>query len=307
MNIDLRSLTAFLRIIEAGSFSAAARAHGISQPALSRTIKLLEEQIGERLFDRDTRNLSLTAVGHELKVVADRLVGDFAGSLERISEFAKGTRGTVTVAAVPTLAATLVPPAIASFRQTHPDVTVVIRDGLTQMVTEAVAEGSVDFALTVRPPQHKELSYKPLLTDRFVAVGHAADDVGQYEAVDWAYLAERPFIAFDKNSSVRMMTDAAFVQAGLSIEPRYECSELATVGGMLMAGLGVTAMPQLALRHLLQPGLSYCPLKEPVMARSLGVITSSRRVLAPPAKQFLSHLTAQAARSEFAAGRNKVT
>lgn len=291
MDVDLRSLRAFLSVVEAGGFSAAARVEGVSQPALSRTVKQLETTLGVRLFDRDTRNLSLTEVGRELQVTSARLVHDFESSLARISDLSRGAMGTVVVASVPTLAAALVPPAIASFLETHPDVAVHVQDAYSEPVIQAVLDGTADLALTVRPPEHKELRYRFLFSDQFVAVGGEDSGLDERDKVDWSIFKSQPFIAFGKGSSVRMMTDAALLKAGTPIKPQYECSELTTVGGMLSAGLGITALPELALSHLLVAHrVRSCPLKSPVMTRSLGVLTSSRRSLSPSARVFMAHL-----------------
>jgi LysR family carnitine catabolism transcriptional activator len=289
MNIDLRLLRTFLQIVEAGGFTAAARITGSSQPALSRTIRSLEEELGQRVFDRDTRNLALTAVGEELVSVSQRLLGEFDHSLGRLANLAEGKRGSVTVAAIPTLAATLVPNAIASFIETHVDVNILIKDGLTQDIIESVEEGTADIGLTIKPGEKKELSFRPLLSDNFVAVSHKK--LGQKaRELKWADLQHWPFIAFAPTSSIRMMTDAAFLQAGVVIEPRYQCNELTTLGGLLAAGLGITALPELAISHLPRAKCNVTPLRAPVMTRSLGVLYSSRRALSPPARAFLDHL-----------------
>jgi len=294
MDIDIRSLKAFLEVIEAGGFTAAARAQGISQPALSRTIRKLEDELNARLFDRDTRNLALTEVGRELQTTASRLIRELDESLSHITELSRGTRGTIVVASVPTLAATLVPPAIASFLETNPEVVVHVRDVFTEAGTQAVLDGKADMALTIRPPEYQDLRYQFLLSDRFLAVADGASNLQRKAAVDWSVLQTRPFIAFHKGSSIRMNTDAALLQAGLAVRPKYECGEIATVGGMLAAGLGIAALPELALAHLLSHPLYSCPLKSPVMTRSLGILTSSRRALSPPAKSFMAHLVKQA-------------
>lgn len=306
MEVDLRALKAFLTVVEAGGFTAAARAQGISQPALSRTIKQLEAALDVRLFDRDTRNLALTEIGRELQVTASRLIADFDESLSRISDLSRGEIGTVVVASVPTLAATLVPAAIASFLKTRDGVTVHVQDAFAEASIQAVLNGTADLALTVRPPEHKELKYHHLLSDQFVAVGGASSGLERWQEVEWSILKTRPFIAFHRGTSVRMMTDAGFAQAGIGIKPRYECGELATVGGMLSAGLGITALPELALSHLLAHRIYSCPLVSPVMIRALGIVTSSRRSLSPSAREFMEHLVKEAvaiaARTERNAG-----
>src|SRR4051794_22120041 len=129
MRIDLtpRQLLCFLRVAELGSFSAAARALGVSQPALSRTIRQVEDAVGARLFDRDTRNVVPTHAGTELRPLAERLVAEFGGAYGALARFVAGQTGRLTVAALPSLAAVLLVPAIARFR-TNPDVEVAILD-----------------------------------------------------------------------------------------------------------------------------------------------------------------------------------
>ena len=139
INPTPQQLLCFLRVAETGSFSAAARLLAMSQPALSRTIRLLEEQIGVRLFDRDTRNVALTAVGRELRPVAERLTGDHAHAFGAFAQLVAGQRGRITVAALPSLAASVLAPAIATLRAERPDVDVLILDGLSGTVIDAVA------------------------------------------------------------------------------------------------------------------------------------------------------------------------
>jgi DNA-binding transcriptional LysR family regulator len=92
INVTPQQLNCFLRISEAGSFSAAAKQLGVSQPALSRTIRLIEEALGTRLFDRDTRNVMLTPAGLELRPIAGRLLAEFQGAFGELAQFIAGGR-----------------------------------------------------------------------------------------------------------------------------------------------------------------------------------------------------------------------
>ncbi|MFC7557379.1 LysR family transcriptional regulator [Pseudoroseomonas wenyumeiae] len=116
INVTPQQLNCFLRISEAGSFSAAAKQLGVSQPALSRTIRLMEEALGTRLFDRDTRNVALTPAGSELRPIAERLLAEFQGAFGELAQFIAGREGRVTIAALPSIAAMLLPTAIAAMK-----------------------------------------------------------------------------------------------------------------------------------------------------------------------------------------------
>ncbi len=281
-----QQLACFLAVAEHESFSDAARHLALSQPALSRTIRLVEEALGARLFDRDTRNVVLTPVGRELRPVAERLTAEFRSAFDELGRFVAGRGGRVTVAALPSLAAVFLPGAIAAFRVSHPEVQVLIDDRLSGSVLDAVLTGQSDIGLTVEPPRSGGLTCTLLTADRFALVCRADDPLAARPSLPWSVFAERRFIAMARSSSVRAMTDAAFLQAGLAIPMLYECTALGTTGHLVAAGLGITALPRLTLPLTAAPGLVWRPLVQPTIRRHLGVVTRAGRSLSPAAEVF---------------------
>jgi LysR family carnitine catabolism transcriptional activator len=294
INFSPPQLAAFLHVARTGSFSQAAALQGVSQPALSRTIRIMEEVIGHRLFDRTTRSVELTPTGRELRPIAERMVAEFDGAFGELAQFIEGRRGRIVIAALPSVCAVLLPGAIARFQATHPAVDFLIQDGLAGTVVDAIMEGRADIGLAVRPPPAEKLAYRPLLADEFGLVCRSDDDLAGEASIPWPTFETRPFIAMDPASSVRAMTDAAFLQTGLAIRPLYECAFLGTTGNLVAAGLGITALPRLTLRLVSAPGLVWRPLVRPSLQRSLGVLTQVNRSLSPAASQFLVALTAEA-------------
>lgn len=293
INPTPQQLVCFLRVADTGSFSEAARQLAVSQPALSRTIKLMEEALGARLFDRDTRNVVLTPAGAELKPLAQRLTAEFDGAFGELAQFVAGRRGRVTIAALPSIAAVLLPPAIAAFRLDHPKVEILIRDGLSGSVVDAVIDGHAELGLTVQPTPSDRLVYRPLTSDGFGLVCRAEDPLARRKSVPWSVFADHRFIAMAPASSVRAMTDAAFLQAGLAIPPLYECAFLATTGHLVAAGLGVTALPRLTLPLVGAAGLVWRPLTRPAIRREIGVVTRAGRARSPAGESFLAELERQ--------------
>jgi LysR family transcriptional regulator, carnitine catabolism transcriptional activator len=300
-----QQLAAFLHLARSGSFSEAARLHGVSQPALSRTVQQLEEVIGQRLFDRTTRSVALTSTGQELLPIAERLVAEFDSSFGELARFVAGRCGRVALAALPSIAAVLLPPAIARYRLDHPDVEVAIIDGLSGSVLDAVAEGRADIGLTIKPSPRTTLSYRPLMSDEFGVVCRPDDALAGEEALPWSVFAQRPFVAMAPESSVRQMTDAAFLQAGLAIPPLYGCAFLGTTGHLVAAGLGITALPRLTLPLLGRLGLVWRRLERPVMRRHMGAVTRAGRTPAPAALVFLAALQGQAKMLEGSPARRR--
>jgi LysR family carnitine catabolism transcriptional activator len=286
----LRQLEIFLSIAELRSFTEAGRALNVSQPALSRTIRQTEAAVGARLFDRDTRNVELTPAGRELIPIAKRIVGEFESSFGELAQFVNGRVGHITIAALPSIAASLLPDAIRQFRYSHPKVDILIRDDMSHVITEAVNECTVEIGIGARPSPRERVIYRPLLSDEFALVCRNNDPLLAKAEASWSIFEERPFVAMINSSSVRALTDATFLQLGLEVKPLYECAHVATAGNLIAAGLGVSALPRLTLPLIASSGVAAIPLERPVIKRSIGLITRPGRSLPPAAQCFLDIL-----------------
>jgi len=236
-------------VAELESFSLAARELAVSQPALSRTIQQVEAEIGARLFDRTTRNVTLTPAGAELRPIASRLVAEFEGAFGELALFVVGRRGRVVVAALPSVAAVLLPPAIVGFQADFPDVEVSIQDGLSGSVLDAVREGRADIGITMGPSPSDTLAYTPLLSDEFGLVCRQDSPLAAKQVAPWSIFSEHRFIAMSPASSVRQMTDAAFLQAGVAVRPLYGCSFLGTAGHLVAVEIQGHDMNLVARTH----------------------------------------------------------
>lgn len=289
MHVDLRDLRLFLGVAETGSFSTCARNQGLSQPALSRAIRDLEDRVGARLFDRDTRSVRLTATGAQLRPLAERLLRETHIGLGQLEQFVKGARGRIVVAALPTLAATMLPVAIRRFQQSWPDVDFEVVDTLQDQVIESVANGDADLGLAAQQSANPRLTYQPLVTDPFGLVCRRDDPLVRQANHSWAEFSHRPFIAMNRNSSIRAITDAALLQAMMPIKALFECAHLATVGGLIASGLGISALSRLSM-PLLAEDLAWFELSGPRIARSIGVVERVDSLANPMARRFVDCL-----------------
>jgi len=290
--LTLQQLEAFAEVARTGNFRAAAHALHVSQPALSRTIRLAEHVVGTRLFDRDTRHVEITPAGRELLPIAQRILADFNGAFSELAQFLEGRSGHVTVAALPSAGVALLAPAIAEFRRAQPQVQFSFVEGPAEVVRAAVAEGRADFGISVRPGAHEPLRFRHWLDDPFVLVCRADDPLAQRRTVPWSVFASHPFIASSVRSSIRPITDAAFVRKHLHVHQALEFPSVAAAGAMVLAGLGITALPRLALHLLNQQGLAAVPLQAPALSRPIGLLTFAGRSLSPVARSFMDCLVA---------------
>lgn len=298
INVTPQQLSAFLRVAETLNFGEAANHLGLSQPALSRTIKTIEDTLGTRLFDRDTRNVSLTPAGRELEPIARRIVREFDAGFSDLGRFVTGRRGRVVVAALPSMAAVLLPAAIARFRGERPDVEFEIVDAISGSVLDTVAEGRAEIGLTARPTPGRDLVYEPLLSDDFGLVVRRDDPLAERPYSSWQVFADRPFIAMSPGASVRAITDSAFLECGLAIAPLFSCGFLATARALVHERLGITALPGLTVPLMAEAGLVWRPLVDPVRRRSLGFVRRAGATLSPATHDFIAQMRREIRRRE---------
>ena len=290
IDLLLQQLEAFVQVAASGSFRAAAAQIGVSQPALSRTIGAAERTLGARLFDRDTRHVEITAAGRELLPIAQRILRDFDGALSELGEFMQGRSGRVTVAALPSVGAALVPEAMVTLRRTNPAVEFTLIEAPADALLAAVEEGRADLGLSVRPAPQQRLRYQHLLDDPMVLLCRADDPLAARPSVPWSVFAQRPFISSAPASSIRQITDAVFVQKRLTLRPTLEYPSVTACGALVAAGLGIAALPRLTLVLANLQGLAAAPLVRPQASRAIGIVTRIGRTLPPVARAFMATL-----------------
>ncbi|MBN3798183.1 LysR family transcriptional regulator, partial [Burkholderia sp. Ac-20392] len=170
MDLNLRDIRAFVTVAQAGNFTrAAARLH-LSQPALTVQIRRLEEIVGARLFDRNSRSVALTQTGRELLPLLQRSLDDMERVLRDARALGEGTSGTVRLACLPTFASSMLPELIQSFRRDVPRAGFEIRDGVASLVTALVRNEEADLGLTGGDTFDASLEVLYAGADRLVAV-----------------------------------------------------------------------------------------------------------------------------------------
>ncbi|MEX0731744.1 MAG: LysR substrate-binding domain-containing protein [Aquisalimonadaceae bacterium] len=288
MNPSIKQLRAFVAVAHSRSLAEASERLHLSQPALSIAIRKLEETVGGPLFARTTRQLSLTPEGEAFLPVAVRLLNDWMEAFEDLNERFLKKRGKVTVAALPTLAAGILPHVIAAFREHHPLINLSLHDVLGDQVTQLVREGRADLGFTAPPVQTDDILFEPLLVDRYVAVCPLGHPLLALDQVRWDQLAGHPFIAINRLSGVRQDVDRITAQVGASLDILCDVSQIATVGRMVAAGVGISVLPSLSFRQIAADGVGHRPLVHPSITRELGVVMRKRHPLSSAASALLA-------------------
>ena len=279
MNLTMRQFEILAAAADAATFSAAARQVGISQPALSESIRRIERELGRTLFERTTRSLKLTDDGRRAAAIAREAVQDFRRATERLSASADDGHGRIVIAALPSIACAAIPRALAQFSRDYPRIEIDLHDVQHERAMGLLRDGIVDVAVTLKPARAAGLKFDGIASDTAHLVCQRGHALARHKTVRWRDLGDYPFIGITRISSVRRLTDAAFVHGAMAIEPRYEVEQVPSAIALVEAGLGVTALPSLTFAMFKGRNLAVRPLIEPVMRRNVGFVTREQRSL----------------------------
>jgi DNA-binding transcriptional LysR family regulator len=301
INVSTRQLRAFIAVAELRNFTRAAERMHLSQPAFSALIRSLEETLDQRLFDRSTRHVDLSTEGRAFEPAARRILAEVEAALLGARDYATRQRGRVAVALLPSLAADWLPPVMAAYPERYPGVELEVADVLSEACIERVRAGTADFALAATRADTPELRAESFCSDRFHLVcprGHPLAAKPDPKPRD---LLAYPFIHLSRTSSVRQYLDAAVHP--LQMRTLLEVDQLATVMGMVRAGLGISVVPSLTLFHFQHPDVVTRPLAWRGLVRHIYLVRRRERGLSLAAQSFYEMAMAHKPISETAARR----
>jgi LysR family transcriptional regulator, carnitine catabolism transcriptional activator len=288
---DLRHIRAFLALARAGSFTRAASELHMSQPTLTVQIQQLESAVGVKLFDRNKRHVALTQAGRDLLVPLERILIDVEAIATSTGELREHRRGLVTVAALPSVAAGLLPRAIKRLSESYPGITVRVFDGVASTVAAMVKGGQADFGISSQTTGDRELTSQTLLMDRLCAVVSPSHPLARKRSMTLHELAKHPLILMVKDSSSRQIVDLAFDREGLVSTVAYETTYGTSVAGLALAGLGVGILPE----SMAGPSrLHQLHIRGGALTRRIGIIMRASRSLSPTADKLKQTLEAVA-------------
>lgn len=300
MHVTLRQLRAFLAVVEAGSFSEAAKSMHLSQAALSGLVKELEDRVGVRLLDRNTRSVAPSAVGEAFEPMVRQVLGSLDEALEGLTNLKELRRGVVRVAAPETLSCTLLPELIAMYHAQHPGVDVRFEDVPIERVLESVEDGSVDIGFgPARVAVHDSLDVRVLWADPLRVALRADDPLAAGESVSWKDLRDRPLVNYMPNFALNVLS-----QVPPRHHPRQQVPvhRVNTALAMLRVRQGAVVCPSMAEPLVHGFGLRFLPLVQPQVNWKIALFLRRDSSLSPAVDSFLQ-FTLELARTWVAFGR----
>ena len=290
MNFDLADLRAFVAVAKLSSFRAASEELHLSQPALSRRIEKLEDALGVRLFHRTTRKVDLTAVGREFNRRANDLLDGLEQSLLGIRDVSDRVTGEVTIACIPSAIRFFLPRILREYHERYPGIVVRVVDQGAADVLSTITRSEADFGLNYIGTQDPQIDFHPVKQESFVLACLKGHPLANKRTVRWSELAPYDYMSVTKASGNRVLLDSALSQQ--AVRPRWFCEaqHVSTLVNLVEAGLGVAAVPELAMPSGEHPSLVSVPLVDPTVTRTVGLIHRVGRRLPPAAQQLYDQI-----------------
>lgn len=291
MSFTHKQLKAFVAVCKHRSFAEACGELHLSQPALSITVRNLEEQLGGPLLQRTTRSLSLTPEGEAFYPVARRLLEDWHNAFDEMHNRFALRRGRLAVACMPSFAATEFPSIMAEYHRLHPEVDLSLEDIVMEDVITAITTGRVELGIAFEQEPHEDIQYDRLFVDEALIALPPDHHLAKQKSVSWQQLQVEPFISLNKRSGFRSSIDEVQMRLNTVPERIYEANQLTTVGRMAVEGLGLCIVPGFCSGQMQLMGLTCLPFRAHKLRRGVGLFSRKRRGLSAPAKAMVELLT----------------
>ena len=285
MKIDTRGIEAFVAIADQTGFQKAAGSLHISQTALSRRLQNLEATLGIKLVERTTRSVALTRIGRDFLPQAKRLLMELSSVLTEVRETGKAQRGDVSVACIPTAGIQLLPRMIQEYSSRYPNNRIKILDrGLSAEVTDAVRRREAEFGINVSEQHGPDLTSTPLFQEDFVLICRDDHPLAKKKRLPWKQIEPHPLIFAAPVTSNRSLLDSALNARGLNLQSYCEVQRSSTAVGLVAEGVAAAVVPHLALQKGAYPRIRVIALTNPVVSRTLVLLTRKAASLSPAAR-----------------------
>lgn len=268
--MDFKQLKAFLTVAETGNVTRAAEVLHLVQPAVSRQLKLLEEDIGSPLFERERHGMVLTAAGQSLVSYARRAMLELERARAEIAGASNGIGGLVTLGLLPSSIDALAGPLVSALATQYPGIQVRISMGYAGTLLKWLESGEVDAALLYGAERSSDIETKPLIEEPLWVIGPKTAKLHKSHPMALGDLAGTPLILPSTSHGIRTLVDHACAVSNTELRIAVETNALSVQRSLVQSGHGWTILPPIAVADDLRSHqLTGAPLANPVITRTI--------------------------------------
>ncbi|MBB4810808.1 LysR family carnitine catabolism transcriptional activator [Acinetobacter johnsonii] len=242
--MTLKQLKAFLVLARTLNYANAANELCLSQSALSLSIKTLEEELGGKLFKRNTRRVEITLEGQSLIPYAKKLLANWEDMEKDVKQRFKLNRGTLNIASMPFATHAVLPEVMHDFAQQHPNISFSIHDITNEKIIEKVQEGIFEIGICFEPKANDQLIFQPIFNEDFLALLPKHHVLAKQKSVTWLELCSCPFVTLQNPSIIRHVIEEHCAALQVVLDLKVECHQISSLSHFVAYGMGVSAIPR---------------------------------------------------------------
>lgn len=296
-DLTVRQLKTIVAVARFENFLAAAVELRTSQSGVSRTIKQAERLLGEALFDRTTRRVSLSPAGRNFVPVAERILAELEDGVAKLdAEREQAER--LYVSSLTSLAYDILPLAISAFWRAEPGVELILRQRLQAHILEDVRKGAVDFGLANRANVDEQFGMLPVGRDRYYVMSPKGHRLAQAKSASIHDLAGERLVSFAHAANVRRLVDGMAQAAGVELEHGVTLDQITLADRFVRRGIGVAVVTE-TMMNSDDPAVAFTPFAEGEAETEIVAYFARDRGLSPLARRFIDQVAAA-----FQAGRS---
>jgi LysR family hydrogen peroxide-inducible transcriptional activator len=285
--MEMNQLRYVVAVARTGNFSRAAEQCRVSQPSLSQQIQKLEEELGERLFDRMKRQTKLTSHGEAFVRRAVRILEEAEMALREAADARSLLSGTLTIGVLPTIAPYLLPETIGVFAQKYPGVEIVVQEDTTAQLLKYLATYEIDFALASDPIEDSRFEVKELFAEELLLALPPGHRLARKRTVPAAALEGERLIVMREGHCLGDQVLGFCEHRDMKPTVSFRSAQLETIHALVSAGLGLSLIPAMAARIERANALEYRSIQVPKPERKILAVWPRQRPLGRAASAFL--------------------
>jgi LysR family cyn operon transcriptional activator len=242
--MDFRQLEMFIAVAENSSFTIAGQQLYVAQSAISRKVKMLEEELGELLFKRVNKRLYLTPAGETMLRHSRKIFQDLRNAALEVSELSQMKRGSIRIGAGMTACMYILPPLLEQFRNLYPHVDARVVTGTSEYLIHQIRNNILDIGILTLPVRHSDLETMAFRTEEMVVLVNATHPtLGKRKCIPACELANHPLILFSRETATRRLLDDMFASVGIEPQIAMESENVATIAPLVRINLGISIVP----------------------------------------------------------------
>ncbi|GAC1384098.1 MAG: LysR family transcriptional regulator [Herpetosiphon sp.] len=291
MSLNLNGVRIFVAVVEAQSFTRAAAALFISQPAVSKAVQELERQIGLPLIERGGQGITLSEAGRHLYQHGQAIFAAERSAEQELAALRGLDHGNLHLGASTTIATYMLPPVVGRFHRHYPGITVALTSANTQEISELLLDYRLDVALVEGPVTHLQIEVIPWRTDHLIVIADPGSPLANGAAVSLAQLAEAPFIGRERGSGTREVAEQALLERGIEPHMILELGSTEAIKQAVAAGLGVAMVSRSTVQDQVALGkLVVLNVEGLIVERRLNQLVRRGRIAGPVVRAFAPFL-----------------